>query len=123
MINVLIIDDEEAYRLILELYLKSEGWTVHTASNGAEGLEKLDSVTVDCVVCDLAMPVMDGVTFHSQLRAVRRFANLPILFVSGYDDPPGFDRIRDIALTGFLRKTEPLPVLKASVVHLTRAAA
>jgi len=60
MAKILIIDDEEVIRETLQEILEYEDYTSDTASNGEEGLQKLESGNFDVVLCDIKMPKMDG---------------------------------------------------------------
>lgn len=67
--TILIIDDEAPMRAMLETFLKNQGFTVHTATNGKEGFEKHQALNPDVTLCDLKMPVMDGIEFLRALHA------------------------------------------------------
>jgi len=60
--SVLIIDDEEIMREILETLLVREGYSVRVASTGSEGVELVKSVPFDAVIVDVMMPGMDGMS-------------------------------------------------------------
>ena len=68
MLNVLVIDDEEDIRSILKYALEKEGYQVHEASSGNEGLEKVNSLRPDLIVLDVMMPDMDGIEVCEQIR-------------------------------------------------------
>ena len=68
MLNVLVIDDEEDIRSILKYALEKEGYQVHEASSGNEGLEKVNSLRPDVIVLDVMMPDMDGIEVCEQIR-------------------------------------------------------
>ena len=63
MPSILLVDDDELLRELMELALSVEGYDVMVASNGAEGLDMLRKASCDLVVLDLMMPVMDGMRF------------------------------------------------------------
>ena len=72
MPKVLIIDDEPGIRDMVSFALESEGYAVHVAGNGKEGIEKVAKQKIDLVITDLKMPVMDGVTIMSfAIRSTR----------------------------------------------------
>ncbi len=58
--KVLVIDDEEYVRLVLEDALRQEGCDVTTVAQGQAGIEALQKTSYDCVITDLRMPGMDG---------------------------------------------------------------
>jgi two-component system response regulator AtoC len=66
--TVLIIDDEENMRHMLETLLKKEGYHVSSAADGQEALEQLGKDYYDTILCDVRMPKMDGISF---LRALK----------------------------------------------------
>jgi DNA-binding NtrC family response regulator len=78
--TVLVIDDEELMREILDTLLTREGYRVRTVSSGAEGLDVVKSTPVDAVIVDVMMPGMDGLQV---LDAIRAFDDdLPVLMIT-----------------------------------------
>ncbi|MBI4553523.1 MAG: response regulator, partial [Candidatus Latescibacteria bacterium] len=59
--RILIVDDEEDVRHVLQLMIEQEGYACQTAANGAEGLVALRRQDFDIVLTDLRMPEMDGI--------------------------------------------------------------
>ncbi|MCX6537598.1 MAG: sigma-54 dependent transcriptional regulator [Acidobacteria bacterium] len=68
--TILVIDDEEIMREILETLLRREGYEVRLASSGAEGLDLVRSVPVDAAVVDVMMPRMDGLTVLDEIKKI-----------------------------------------------------
>jgi two-component system response regulator PilR (NtrC family) len=68
--TVLVIDDEEIMREILEALLTRVGYDVRLASGGAEGLDIVRSVPVDAAVVDVMMPGMDGLTVLDEIKKI-----------------------------------------------------
>ena len=66
--RLLIIDDEENMRHMLQVMLQKAGYAVQTAADGVEGLEQIAKHDFDFVLCDLRMPNMDGMTFLETSR-------------------------------------------------------
>ncbi len=67
-ISILVVEDEDRIRSMIAKYLISEGYQVIEASNGEEAIERVDNLSIDLVILDVMMPVMDG---WSCLRAIR----------------------------------------------------
>lgn len=83
--RVLVIDDDDAVRLLLAATLEMEGFDVSMASDGEEGLQILASRPVDCVVLDLMMPGLDG---HAVLQRIRADGGmtLPVIMLTAAGD-------------------------------------
>ena len=81
MKRILVVDDEAQIRTMLALMLEEEGYTVHTAANGEEGLALMGRHAFDLVITDMIMPVKDGLKFIMEL--VREYPDLKILAISG----------------------------------------
>ncbi len=82
---ILIVDDEPEIREALTHFLETAGWTAVTASNGKEGLDKFNAHPVDCVLCDVRMPVMDGLQMLKALKGTAK-AHVPVVIMTGYSD-------------------------------------
>lgn len=84
--TVLLIEDEEGVRQLVEQTLTMTGYTVIPASNGIEALElaSAESRTIDLVITDVVMPGLNGPDVVAQLKKTR--PNLRIIFMSGYAD-------------------------------------
>ena len=84
--KVLIVDDHEAARLGISEVLEDSGFTVaYQAEDGKEALSIVKNETFDVVVLDVRMPAGDGLTALEMLRNAS--SELPIVVVSGYDNP------------------------------------
>lgn len=81
-LRLLVIDDEESMRHMLESMLAKEGYAVSSASGGGDGLEMLGEEVYDLVLCDVRMPEMDGITFLKKARE-GGFAT-PVVIMSAY---------------------------------------
>ena len=81
--KVLVVEDEEEMRLLLEHLLTRAGFQVEMAAEGNEALERLEDYRPDLVLVDLVMPGMDGTTLIHALRADPRFRDLPVTVVTG----------------------------------------
>lgn len=86
METVLIIDDEEDIRDILAYNLKKEGFEVHTASNGIDGIETAKSILPDIVLLDVMMPGMDGIEVCETLRSTPETQKLRICFLTARNE-------------------------------------
>ena len=79
MYHVLICDDQPDIVNALKIYLKAEGYTLFTATNGAEAVETVKNQDIHLILLDIMMPVMDGITAISKIR---EFSNVPIILLT-----------------------------------------
>jgi two-component system response regulator PilR (NtrC family) len=80
--TILIVDDEEIMREILEALLTREGYQVRMASSGEAGLELARSTTFDAAIVDVMMPGMDGIAVLQELKKLDD--ELPVLMVTAF---------------------------------------
>ena len=80
--SVLIIDDEEIMREILEALLTREGYQVRMASSGEEGIELARHTTFDAAIVDVMMPALDGLSTLEELKKLDD--ELPVLMVTAF---------------------------------------
>ena len=67
MTSILIVEDEESMRVLMEVKLKKD-YEIYTASNGKEALKLLENVKIDLMLVDVMMPIMDGYELMRELR-------------------------------------------------------
>jgi CheY-like chemotaxis protein len=81
--QILVIDDEEAIRLIIQASLEfTTSWTVLLASSGTEGLKMAQAEQPDAILLDVMMPEMDGISILHQLQTHPLTQNIPAIFLT-----------------------------------------
>lgn len=80
--TVLVIDDEDYVADMLASALEIEGYTVHLAYNGRDGLALAQTLRVDLVIIDIMMPYMNGITLIHELRKLDHTVEVPIILIS-----------------------------------------
>lgn len=78
-INILIAEDEERLRKLIVKYLKNENYTIFEASNGQEALQVFEEESIDLVILDVMMPIIDGWT---ACREIRKKSDVPIVLLT-----------------------------------------
>ncbi len=84
--RILAVEDEPEYLEMLQDVMKSLGHTITLAAGGEEALTVLDRQPIDVIISDVAMPGMDGLTFHSLVRGREAHRNTPFIFLTGVGD-------------------------------------
>jgi CheY-like chemotaxis protein len=79
--RILVVDDDDAVRLLLRTVLERRGHSVVEAANGEEGLRCYQAAPTDLVITDIQMPVMDGLQMIKELRSA--FPAVKIIAISG----------------------------------------
>ena len=82
MVKVLVVEDEETLLLNLADKLRSEGFTVYTASDGESGLQKVRSEVPDLIVLDIMLPGLDGLSICRMVRHDTNTAHIPIIMLT-----------------------------------------
>ena len=81
--RILVADDDESIRNLLQRTLEGAGYQVITASNGQEALDKISQFDVSLVLLDIMMPELDG---FEVLERMPKHLNIPVIMLSGMRD-------------------------------------
>jgi two-component system, chemotaxis family, sensor kinase CheA len=104
-LSVIVVDDALMVRELQRSILERGGYSVRTASDGAEALALLAELPADLVVTDIEMPNVDGFKLTSSIRAHPAFANIPVLIVSSRASAEDQQRGLDAGADGYIVKT------------------
>ena len=102
--TILTVDDSASVLQMVKMTLIGAGYTVIQAANGSEGLAKARSATIDMVITDLNMPVMDGLRLIGELRKLPAFKGMPILFLTTESDAAKKQQAKAAGATGWITK-------------------
>ncbi|MBI2952919.1 MAG: response regulator [Chloroflexi bacterium] len=106
--TVLVIDDDQDIVSLVAMVLEAEGYTVQTAADGREGLQKLERDMPDLILLDMKMPVMDGWEFAREFHA-RHDSKVPIVVLTAAADARR--RAEEIGAQGWIGKPFDLDTL------------
>lgn len=101
--TALVVDDSPTMRQLVTQVLRASGFVTVEAENGAVAITKL-SPSIDLVISDVNMPVMDGITFVQKLRAVPSMRSTPVLMLTTEVGQAIKDRAKQAGATGWLTK-------------------
>jgi len=92
--TVLIVDDVSTNLQLLSIIIRSQGYSILLASSGMEAMQIVRSKSISIILLDIRMPEMDGFEFCRQLKADPLIQDIPVIFISAFDDEKSI-------LTGF----------------------
>ena len=117
MSRVLIIDDDPGTRALVEALLQSRGVETCQAEQGEEGLEKARQNPPDLFLCDLDMPVMDGIETLAEIRRDPLLKYIPFVLVTGMATAAQEESMMRGGANGILRK----PFSFAALLEIVQA--
>lgn len=105
--KILVVDDHQEGRELLEKMLKAKGYDVVSAENGADALKKLQAEPCDLIISDILMPIMDGYQFCREVKGDDNFKNIPFVFyTAAYTER----KDKELALSLGVDKFIPKPI-------------
>ncbi|CAM3687369.1 Regulator of RpoS [Vibrio aerogenes CECT 7868] len=99
---ILVVDDDPVFRRLTGGYLISQGCTVCEAGNGVEGLQALKAEAPDLVICDINMPVLNGLEFVEEV--CQAYPSLPMIVISATEDISDVAKVLKYGIKDFLPK-------------------
>lgn len=118
MPKVLIVEDEESLRDVYREAFELEEFTVETANDGQEGVEKVNSFQPDIILLDLFMPKMSGFDFLKYIKENPPSKKAPIVVITNIN-PDVQDLVQNWGVSHFILKADNTP---GQIVEKTRAA-
>lgn len=117
---VLIVDDNDLVRNLIETILSDAGFNVITAASGAEAIDQVseNGKTIACVLQDLSMPVMPGEQIIAEMHKIE--ADLPVIVLSADDAGYSASRLSDLNIAGYLQKPFEADALVDKVREIVR---
>lgn len=119
--KVLVIEDDESIRRSVGMMLRISGFEASYAENGSLGLTFLHQVKPDIIICDIAMPVMDGYKFIEELRKLNDpVSKTPVIFLTAKASDEDIQKGKALGVNAYLTKPIwPADLLKAVQENLT----
>ncbi|MBL3658601.1 response regulator [Fulvivirga sediminis] len=103
--TVLIVDDSESIRDLVEMTLENAGYTVIKSFDGEDATYKLNtSRPVDLIITDLNMPNLDGIDFIKNVRANEKYSTVPILLLTTESQAIKKEKAKEVGATGWIVK-------------------
>ncbi len=118
-LNVLIVDDSQTVRQQVAATLRPAGFTVCEAGDGLQGIEKIEAGGIDCVICDVNMPNMNGIEMVQKVKGEERFRSLPIVMLTTEGAMELIQQAKKAGASGWIVKPFKPEMLIAAVRKLT----
>jgi len=119
--TILLIDDDESLRRVMEFQLQDEGYRVLTATDGRSGMERFQAETVDLVLTDIRMPEMDGMELLTRLKAMQ--PDLPVIILTAHGTIDSAVEAMKLGASDYLTKPFSREQLKAAARKALEVAA
>jgi two-component system, sensor histidine kinase and response regulator len=113
--RLLIVDDNEVNRILLERLFRSQGYQTDSAVDGQAALQQLQAHPFDIVLMDIMMPVMDGLTALEHIRASEDTASLPVVLISAMSDADDIVRGLELGANDYITKPVDMEIAIARV--------
>lgn len=105
MKKILIVEDEKYITDAVYRKLGMNNFSVETAQDGKEALEKINKNVPDLILLDIIMPVMDGITFLKELKQTQ-YKDIPVIVLTNLSDESHLSEISKIGITDYVIKAE-----------------
>lgn len=117
MARILIIEDDGDLQQLLSIALNQDGYEVHYAFNGKEGYDKVLQLQPDLVVCDLMMPVLNGIELIRLVTSNTLVKDVPVVVMTAHGDKTDMleSSIKAHGVRAYLRKPFDIPEFKSVV--------
>lgn len=102
--KILIADDEEDVKVVVQLFLESKGYEILTAYDGLDAVEKIQSEKPDLVLLDIMMPLIDGFEVCKKIKDIPELADIPIIMMSASSHAESKQRGIEVGAIDYLVK-------------------
>jgi CheY-like chemotaxis protein len=118
--RVLLLDDREDYREVIEEYLVSRFYEVTSVGNGVEGIREIMKDAFDLIICDMMMPKLGGEMFYWAATRIRPAAGQRFIFFTGHKNDPTIQAFFERVNAVVLYKPFKLEALNAAMLEVLK---
>lgn len=118
MKKVLIVDDQQGIRLLLNEVFKNEGFETLLASNGIEAIQYVENTVIDCVLLDMRIPGMNGFDILKYIKNLHK--ELPVVMMTGNGDADLIHNAKELGADHFFMKPFNIFEVKDTVNRLLK---
>ncbi len=123
MKKIIIVEDEEILRNLLQKKLIEEGYEVEVAVDGEDGLAKIKADRPDLILLDIVMPKMNGIEMLEEMQKDESLGGIPVVVVSNSGQPVEIDKAQKLGAKDWIVKTEfdPQEVIDKVIAQIGRS--
>jgi CheY-like chemotaxis protein len=123
--RIFIVEDSDAYRVLMGRMLEQRGFLILTFSNGLEALEMIAYVVPDLILSDIEMPIIDGFTLHDKMKELYPNVIVPFQYISSTVEKSIIEKADTLSVEKMVRKPaqadELSTILKKAINKLAAA--
>ena len=112
---ILVIEDELFLRQNIKTILELKGYVCHEASHGAEGIDVLNNIIPDLILCDVMMPGIDGFGVLEFVKSKESLKEIPFIFLTARADTQDRDKAFEMKATDYITKPFSIAELIGSI--------
>lgn len=117
-LTILIVEDENEIRKLMEEVMKSVFFEVYSAKNGDEGIKKFKKFAPDLIVTDIAMPIMDGLDMAKMINEIS--PTTPIIALSAFSDKEKLLKAIEVGVDKYILKPVDMDELLLAIENIAR---
>lgn len=118
-LTILIVEDENEIRKLMEEVMKSVFFEVYSAKNGDEGIKKFKKFAPDLIVTDIAMPIMDGLDMAKMINEIS--PTTPIIALSAFSDKEKLLKAIEVGIDKYILKPVDMDELLLAIENIARS--
>lgn len=118
-LTILIVEDENEIRKLMEEVMKSVFFEVYSAKNGDEGIKKFKKFAPDLIVTDIAMPIMDGLDMAKRINEIS--PTTPIIALSAFSDKEKLLKAIEVGVDKYILKPVDMDELLLAIENIARS--
>lgn len=116
MKKILIVDDQQGIRLLLNEIFKKEGYETYLAANGLEAVHFIENTVMDCMLLDMKIPGMNGIEILQRVQELGQ--KMPIIMMTAYGEVKLVEQAKSLGATHYFTKPFDIFEMKNTVNNL-----
>ncbi|GEK33245.1 response regulator [Kurthia sibirica] len=102
MKKILIVDDQQGIRLLLNEVFKKEGYETYLAANGLEAIHFIENIMIDCMLLDMKIPGMNGIEILQHMHEMGQ--KMPIIMMTAYGEVALVEQAKSLGVIHYFTK-------------------